>query len=104
MNFRFSTCLACFSSRNQPLSCRRSAVHERDRFKPADRSTMRYFTPDDFSYDAATSTCRCPAGKLMWRRVTARPMGQHRYDIFQWVRGAGRQDGSFSKECSLCHA
>jgi transposase len=68
---------------DQGFRARDPRFSERDRFKPADRSTKRYFTPDDFSYDSSTATCRCPAGKLMWRRVTARPMGQHRYDIFQ---------------------
>ena len=27
----------------------------------------RLFTSDDFHYDEATQTCRCPAGNDMWR-------------------------------------
>ncbi|KZN47079.1 hypothetical protein N482_10860 [Pseudoalteromonas luteoviolacea NCIMB 1942] len=52
----------------------------------------RLFTSEDFYYDEASLTCRCPAGKLMWRSGT-NVKNHHQ----EYMRFCG-----YLKECRVC--
>jgi hypothetical protein len=52
-----------------------------DKSRPASPKSAQVFTPNDFTYDADARTCRCPAGKSLYRKgarnVTGGFIGEH---------------------------
>lgn len=63
---------------------------DRDRYQPKARQA-KYFKAEDFDYDPATRSCRCPAGKEMW------PSGNREIDGNSYASFTG-----YLNQCSNC--
>lgn len=48
---------------------------DKPRHHPAPRRS-KYFAPGEFDYNPVAGTCRCPAGKMMWKRFEAERDGK----------------------------
>lgn len=69
---------------------------ERDRFQPKERQ-RQHFRAEDFTYDANSGQCRCPAGKVMWCHGERERYGNHYINFVGYLKDC--RDCPLQKQC-----